>query len=213
MTTVAFGGRLVLTAGGRSVGLRVLRETVLADTWEIPVLADVAALEHPSGEVELRFADGVRRVPAHLTVLGGLLVLRAGRPEDGEAPLLRQRRDDVRGRLPLPVRGAVLGQHAPGPGTGAFSGVTVTVSAGGVAVAVPQPDLPRLPAGAATFLELELPDGSVVPSVIHVVEHGEECLRGRFVDIAAADRERLVRLIFAEERKNLAARSRTSRDG
>lgn len=210
MATVTFGGKLVLQAGGQRVVLRVLREAVLADAWEVPVLAEIAALGLPAGVVEVIGQDGACQLPAHLTFEDGRLMLRAGLPDD-EAPALLQRRDDVRGRLPLPVRGAVLG----GPGFDAddasFAGITVSVSAGGVAVAVPDPELPHLPIGSVTFLELELPDGGVVPAVVHVVDHGDGCLRGRFVDIAAADREKLVRLVFAEERRNLAERSQVRR--
>jgi hypothetical protein len=209
MATVTFGGRLVLLAGGQRVVLRVLREAVLTDAWEVPVLADIAVLGLPPGTVEVVGEDGANRLPAHLSFADGRLMLRAGLPED-ESPALLQRRDDVRGRLPLPVRGAVLGGHGD-EGDSSFAGITVSISAGGVAVAVPTAGLPLVPAGSVTFLELELPDGAVVPAVVHVVDHGDGCLRGRFVDIAAADREKLVRLVFAEERRNLAARAKIRR--
>lgn len=209
MATVTFGGRLVLQAGGQQVVLRVLREAVLTDAWEVPVLADIAVLGLPPGTVEVVGEDGAICFPAHLSFADGRLMLRAGLPDD-EAPALLQRRDDVRGRLPLPVRGAVLGGHGDDGGS-SFAGITVSVSAGGVAVAVPVSGLPPVPAGSVTFLELELPDGAVVPAVVHVVDHGDGCLRGRFVDIAAADREKLVRLVFAEERRNLAERAKIRR--
>ena len=114
MATVSFGGRLVLVTGGRRVVLRALGEAVLADAWEVPVLAEVGALGAPSGRLELVTEDGEQDMPAHLVFEGDRLLLRAGAP-DSVAPVLLQRRDDVRGRLPLPVRGAVLGGGGPGP--------------------------------------------------------------------------------------------------
>lgn len=227
MSVIPAGGRLALRSGPTTVSLRVLEDTSLDGDWRIPVLAGARALEVAGGEVELPGDGGVLRCTAHLALEDGRLVLRR---DDGSerAPVLLQRRRDVRGPVHLPVRGTVLGNRdGDEPEEAAFEGVTLSVSAGGLAVQL-MPDMaavlesapprPSHPGGTATtrlYLELELPNGPLVPAVVSLVRvqphglHGHlDAVRGAFLDIAAADRERLVGLVFAEERRMLARRSR-----
>jgi hypothetical protein len=64
------------------------------------------------------------------------------------------------------------------------------------------------------FLELELPEGPIVPAVVSLVGIRPfgvygclDELRGSFEDISAADRERLVKLVFERERRALRLRN------
>jgi hypothetical protein len=209
VTQVGRGARLALRLGDRRVPLRALADADLAGDWSLPVLALAQDFAATHGDVEIVTEAGVVTLPARLGHdSGGRLVLRP----HGDLPAVRvQRREDVRGSLTLRLRAAVLDPRTrPDLADLAFDGATVTVSAGGVSLA-PGDGVRRvelLPAGARLFLELELPDGALAPAVLSLVVPAGLGLRGSFVDIAAADRERLVRLVFAEQRQALAARRR-----
>jgi len=169
------------------------------------VLAGAPALTWGGGTAEVATDTGQISLDAHLSVTDGMLVLRPG-PSTRQVAV--QRRQDVRAPVALPLRGVVVtGQARSGLDHIALDGTTVTVSGGGIEAEI---DLatPRLPVGTAVFVELRLPDDAVVPAVLAVVEHRPRRFRGRFVDIAAADRERLVRLVFEQERRTLAHRPR-----
>jgi hypothetical protein len=221
---IAAGTSLMLRGGPAPIALRVLADTPLGPDWRIPVLAGARALQLAGGEIDLPPELDQPPLPVRILVEDGLLVLR---PRDGTRaePALPQRRQDVRGPLHLPLRGTVLtGGETTVPEPDSFAGVTVSVSAGGLAVQL----LPELtarpgrpdPAGPGPedrlgrlYLELELPDGPLVPAVLTLVTPAPGDprghpgpLRGAFADIAAADRERLVRLVFREERRMLARR-------
>lgn len=205
MTVVAAGSGLVLRVGENRVALRALREVTLDGDWHIPVLASAPALTWGGGTAEMVTDSGVVTMDAHLAVSGGMLVLRPGASTRQVAV---QRRQDVRAPLVLPLRGVVVtGQARSGLDQVGFEGSTLSVSGGGLEAAV---DLvtPRLPVGTAVFVEITLPEGMIVPAVLCVVEHRPRRVRGKFVDIAAADRERLVRMVFAQERHSLAHRPR-----
>lgn len=205
MAVVAAGSGLVLRVGANRVVLRALREVELEGDWSIPVLASAPALTWGGGMVEMVTEDGVTAFDAHLAVAGGTLVLRPGAAAQ---QLAVQRRQDVRAPIVLPLRGVVVsGQGRSGLDQVGMQGATITVSGGGIEAGV---DLtaPRLPVGTAVFMELSLPEGILVPAVLAVVEHRPRRVRGRFVDIAAADRERLVRMVFEQERRSLAGRFR-----
>lgn len=203
---VPAGSRLVLHAAGGPIVVRVLREVTLReDAFSIPVLACVSALLAGGGPADLPTPAGVVRCEAHLVLEDGRIMLRSGQGVGGQLEL-RQRREDVRGPVSLPLRGAVLrGRAGDDPGEAGFEGVTGTISAGGLSAEV-QPDL-QVPSGSRLYVELELPDGPLVPAVLAVVERSGESLRAQFVDISPADRERLVKLVFAEERRRLATRA------
>jgi hypothetical protein len=226
VSVVPAGSRLIFRNGPRSAELRVLRDTPISDRWQIPVLAEAGALGMAGGVVELPDESGISSLPAALCVQDGHLVLQ---PEDGtaSAPAVSQRRQDVRQPVHLPVRGMVLETGlADEAEETAFEGVTLSVSGGGLAIqlmpdmtavmeAAPQPE--ATPDGSRAkrlYLELELPEGPVVPTVVSLVGirpfgvHGYlDELRGTFEDISAADRQRLVKLVFEEERRLLRRRS------
>ena len=204
MTHVGRGSRLALRVGDRTVTLRALADLDLDGDWSLPVLALAAGLGDESGEVEIATDSGVVTVPARLVHDAGGLALR----RTGEGSVDRvQRRNDVRGPVALPLRAAVVDPRVRRDLADlAFDGATLDVSAGGLRLDASVDAAEALPAGARIFVELELPDDVIVPAVLSLVEPGAAGLRGPFVDIAAADRERLVRLVFAEQRRELKAR-------
>ena len=149
---------------------------------------------------------GALSLAAHLRLRDGVLELCPG---TADAPALRQRRQDVRGRLSLPLRATAADAAAQRVfSDGVVEGVTLDVSAGGVGVDL-HPRSGSTPYGSRLYLELSLPDHRLVPAVLSVVELSDRKLHGRFVDIAAADREHLVRLVFVEQRRALAERRRS----
>jgi hypothetical protein len=214
MTHVGRGSRLTVRVGDRSHPVRALADLELAGDWTLPVLALAAGIGDQPGHLEITTEQGVLRLPVRLVHGGrGLVLTRAGASPSGTetgldaAVVPVQRRADVRGAVALPLRAAVLtGRGQPDVADVAFHGATLTVSAGGASLAPQGPGSVELPCGARLFLELELPDGTLVPAVLGVLAPGGTGVRGPFMDIAAADRERLVRLVFAEQRRQLVAR-------
>ncbi len=210
MTSVPAGSRLVLCTDAGDVPLRSVREVDLVEGWAIPVIAPASVLGHGEGRLRLSTSGGPAELSAHLVAGGGQLVLRAGKAAPGATVVVQQRRADVREEVELGLRGAVvdaLGQDALAETT--IDGATVSVSAGGLRARLEAARVEAAldaPAGARLYLELELPGGQLVPCVVCVVELRGGLLRARFVDIAPVDRERLVRLVFAEQRLRLAER-------
>jgi len=205
MATVPARSRLVLCTGAGDVPLRSLREVELVPGWAIPVIGPAMVLGHGDGRLQLATDAGLVELDAHLVASDGQLVLRAGKAAPGGAVVVQQRRADVREGLELGLRGAALDALGHDALTeAAIDGSTVSVSAGGLQARV-EATLDA-PAGARLYLELELPGGQLVPCVVSVVELGGGLLRARFVDIAPVDRERLVRLVFTEQRIRLAER-------
>ena len=205
MTHVGRGSRLALRVGDRTVVLRALADLDLAGDWSLPVLALAAELDDAAGDVEIVTETGVVTVAARLVHdADGLALRRTG--DAGTAYV--QRRNDVRSSVALPLRAAVVDPRVRRDLADlAFEGATLDVSAGGLHLGAPDTVATgNLPAGARIFVELELPDDVIVPAVLSLVEPGGAGLRGPFVDIAAADRERLVKLVFAEQRRALKAR-------
>jgi hypothetical protein len=204
MVSVTPGARMVLRGGAGDVALRVLGEAELVGQWEVPVLASVASLREGAGVVELATPGGLLTLQAHLAVQDGRLALRAGPASEGT---FRQRREDVRAGLELPLRGAAVdaaGQQVLDRPL--VEGATTTVSGGGVSLVL-DGDLRLPPPGTPLYLEFQLPDGDLVPAVVSVVADAPPAgLRARFVDIAPRDRERLVKLVFEAERRLLAQR-------
>lgn len=205
MGSVVAGSRLVLRTPTGAVTLRALDTVDLTDGWCLPVLAPIKALTDSVGVLEIPHVDGVLQVAAYLVMTDGRLELRPGSPGPDARPVLQQRRGDVRGAVELAVRGAAL-DTAQGeePTEVALEGSTLSVSAGGILAELA--DGTVAPVGARLYLELELPDTGLVPCVVTVIESVPGRLRARFVDIAPIDRERLVRLVFVEQRRQAAAR-------
>jgi len=208
MTIISAGSRLVLRTGTGPMPLRTLADVQLSGRWFVPVLAPLRALEDGDGVLEAATASGQLSLAAHLRMREGVLELCPG---SADAPTLQQRREDVRGRLTLPLRATAADAAAQRAfSDGVVEGVTLDVSAGGLGVDL-HPRSGPTPYGSRLYLELSLPDDRLVPSVVSVVELSERRLHGRFVDIAAADREHLVRLVFMEQRRELASRRRELR--
>jgi hypothetical protein len=229
---VAAGSRVLLrTAKGARV-LRTLRDVSVDPesevAWFVPVVGDVSALALGPGTADLPTSHGVLQVQVILEGQGGGLGLRPVGPNG--RPLL-QRRGDVRSSIAIPVRGTLLPEgpltSRPAPLTGAGAGVadiegtTINASGGGLSAhvdgelldAVVRDGTPggrrALRAGTRLYLELDLPDGrGPAAAVAVVVLQRGGLLRARFHDISPADRERLVRMVFARHRDDLAERRR-----
>jgi PilZ domain len=207
MPSVPAGTRLMLHTSTGLIGMRCLRPTDLVGAWAIPVMASAAALVEGHGLVELTTTDGVVRVHAQLVQGPDSLLLCAG--DGGGRAVLQQRRNDVRAAVELPLRGVFLEPGlVPAELDAEFSASTDNLSGGGLA-AVLREDFPGVPPGDRVFLEMTLQAGRVVPLVLRVVDRQGRRLRGTFLDIAAADREALVRLVFEQQRRLLAGRRLT----
>jgi hypothetical protein len=210
MATVSAGGRLVMRVGGTAIPLRALSDVRLEGRWAVPVLAPLRALQDGDGVVEIVTDTGLYSASAHLRTDDGVLELVPGTCAQ---PALLQRRGDVRGRVGLPLRAVAADSAAETAlGDAVLEGVTVDVSAGGLAVELHPRSAPA-PRGSRLYLELTLPGGRLVPAVVYVVRTGDHCLHGRFVDIASADQEALVRMIFERQRLDLEQRARCTEDG
>lgn len=219
MASVVAGGRVTVHGPRRAVVMRALRRAQLTSGWRLPVLVDAAALDEAGvgGDpcpAELATDDGTVLLDATLERLDGSLLLRD--PAMSVAALTEQRREDVRARVSLDLRGRLLqGSYTDLTPTDLaarpagrveiadLAGRTRSISAGGIAATVTGP-VPA--AGSRVYLELAFPHGELAPAVLNVVATDGGLLRGRFVDISPRDRERLVRLVFARHRVELAAR-------
>lgn len=228
MVAVAAGDRLVLRTQGGLLAVRALQPAELVGPWRVLVLAPVGRATAVTGVLEIAVEGaGTVRLPARLALADGALVLEAGQagaPTGTYAPAdVGQRRGDVRGEVHLPVRVAALDGRAEQALHGlVLTGHTLDVSAGGARLALP--GLRRAPVvGARLYVEIELPDAELAPAVVSVVAGdgaggslppagtaGTPAAAGvvqvRFADLAPLDRERLVRLVFAAERRLLAER-------
>jgi PilZ domain len=208
MITVAGGDRLVVTTDEGPVAVRVLRAADLVGPWRIDVLAAVGHARPRHGVLEVAHDGEVHRLPVRLVLVDGALVLCAGRgPLHALTPPPAQRREDVRGELHLPVRSTALDARGePAFAGGVVGGHTVDVSAGGARL-----DLHGLrsavPLGTRLYAEFELPSGDLAPVVLTTLRHSwPGPLHARFLDVALADRERIVRLVFEAERGLLRER-------
>lgn len=197
------GTRLTVHHGQGSVVVRTCADVVIDGPWHVVVLAEAPVPTLADAWVELTTGHGVAAIPVRLDVAADGMVLSGGR-----ATVVRQRRSDVRGAVQVRVHAA---QASDGPDffVGPIvSGETVDLSAGGLRAV-----LPNLPAGiavegAATYVELTLPDDSVVQALGSVVRYERGTWQVHFhrIDPGAADR--LARLVFAAERRMLAERAR-----
>lgn len=225
MASVAAGSKILIHGPHLPLVLRSLRPVDLNGGWTVPVMGDVAAFQAARvgpGAAVVEFATDLGPVllDAELVQSDKFFVLRAAglRP----AAIVDQRRENVRGTVQLPLRAALLTAGstanrrssvisdetvADGGAAAALFGLTSTVSAGGISADLA--NLPGLGDGATVYVELELPAGDLAPAVMTVLEQTGSLVRARFVDISALDRERLVRLVFARQRSELAGRKQT----
>jgi hypothetical protein len=220
MASVAAGSRLLVHGGQSSLVLRSLRTVELDGGWCVPVMGDVEALQAAgltsrTALVEFPTDYGPLRLDAELVQGDGTFVLRA--PGLRTAAMVEQRRENVRGLVQLPFRGTVLAaaatrSRAPEDGaTADLAGITQTVSGGGISADLD--GTPLVAPGTRIYVELGMPGGDLAPAVMTVVEHDGPRVRARFIDISPLDRERLVRLVFARQRAELAERRRSEELG
>jgi hypothetical protein len=218
MTTVAAGSRLLVHGGQAPVTLRALRAVDLAGGWAVTVLGDLASLQAAelTGQtmaVDFPTPNGLLRLDAEIVQAEGGFLLRA--PRMRAAAIVEQRRENVRALVRLPLRGTVLATAstrsqaseaiaASGDDGLVLAGSTETVSGGGVSLGLQGAG--GVAAGATIYVELGMPGGDLAPAVLSVLEHGGSALRARFVDLSPLDRERLVRLVFTQQRADLAER-------
>jgi hypothetical protein len=223
MTTVATGSKLLIHGSQTTLTVRSLRRIELAGDWFVPVMADLALLQaagvmEGTSAVDFPTELGLIRLDAELLQTEEALVLRA--PGLRTAAMIEQRRDDVRGLVRLPLRGKVLvssgattrsevaqGSERPEAGVN-LVGTTSSVSGGGISAELTMADW--VDPGSKIYVEIEMPGGDLAPAVMTVLEHDGHRVRARFIDISPLDRERLVRLVFARQRAELAKRSRSA---
>jgi hypothetical protein len=226
MTTVTAGSRLVIHGPESTLTLRTLRTIELVGDWYVPVMADLELLQaagvtDATSEVDFPTDQGRLRLDAELLQTDEALVLRA--PGLRTAAMIEQRRENVRGLVRLPLRGKVLvssgaasrsqgaqeAQESDRPEIGVdLAGTTSSVSGGGISAELTMADW--VDAGSKIYVEIEMPGGDLAPAVMTVLHHEGQLVRARFVDISALDRERLVRLVFARQRAELAERRRSA---
>jgi len=203
---VEAGTRVVLTGDGTRTALRTLGAAHLDGAWELPVLAAATGLRDATGTVELTTPRGLLTLPARLSVTAHGLVLRPAPSAGGPPARLRQRRDDVRGPLELPLRCAVLPDGDPDEQHGpVLSGLTTSVSGGGVGLLlhpVPARHTTAPAPGDLLQIDLDLHPHLCVPAVAEVVD-ASPVVRARFLRISPRDREHLVRAVFEAERHAL----------
>lgn len=111
--------------------------------------------------------------------------------------VLRQRRDYARADLMLPIE-----IWADAESDEPVTGMTLDVSGGGVR-AIIEADLRP---GELVRLSLELPEGHAVEGLARVIGQRDDCVAFQFHDIVPADRERLVKAVFASHRRDATVR-------
>ena len=111
--------------------------------------------------------------------------------------VLKQRRDYARADLILPVE-IWPDAECDEP----VAGMTLDVSGGGLR-AVLQADLE---AGELVRIAVELPEGHAVEGLARVIGQRDDCTAFQFHDIVPADRERLIKAVFASHRRDAAVR-------
>lgn len=222
MTSVAAGSKLIVHGAQGTVVLRSLRTVELEGGWQVSVLGDLAALQSAGidgGTLPVDFAtdQGLLRLEAEVLVGDGSFLLKV--PGLRTAALVEQRRENVRAGVRLPLRGTVLSSGVDtrsqaeadldqGGAQVILDGITETVSAGGISA---QLAAGTIVPGARIYLELAMPGGNLAPAVLSTLGQAGTIIRAEFVDISPLDRERLVRLVFSQQRAELAGRRHVSR--
>ena len=110
-------------------------------------------------------------------------------------PVLRQRRDYARADLILPVE-IWPDAECDEPVTG----MTLDVSGGGLRAVIDT----DLESGELVRISLALPEGHAVEGLARVIGRRDECVAFQFHDIVPADRELLVKAVFASHRRDAA---------
>ena len=109
----------------------------------------------------------------------------------------------------LAAGGAHTSFLAPTPVAGSEQLIRVrNISAGGMLATLDIGTSDRVVPGTVLSIDVELPEGGRLPVKLNVIAVGNFGLRGSFIDISHAHAERFAKLVFAQERAKLAARSR-----
>lgn len=112
-------------------------------------------------------------------------------------PVVEQRREHARAELVLDIEVWPDAEYVE-----PVTGVTLDVSAGGLRAALPTP----LDQGSVIRFAVDLPEGGRLGGLIRVVEQRDDCVAFEFHEISEADRERVVRAVFASYRSDAAVR-------
>ncbi|HKI90801.1 MAG TPA: PilZ domain-containing protein [Gaiellaceae bacterium] len=112
-------------------------------------------------------------------------------------PTVNQRREHARADLVLDVE-VWPDADCEEPVTG----VTLDISAGGMRAALATP----LEPDSIVRFAVALPDGDPLEGLVRVIEQREDCVACEFHDIVFADRERIVRAVFASYRRDASVR-------
>jgi len=112
-------------------------------------------------------------------------------------PVVNQRREHARADLVLDVE-VWPDADCEEPVTG----VTLDISAGGLRAALATPLEPN----SIIRFAVDLPDGGPLEGLVRVIEQRDDCVAFEYHDIVAADRERLVRAVFASYRRDASVR-------
>jgi hypothetical protein len=220
VVTIEPGTRLVLRTAHRAILVRALGAGALSGQWSLPVMAATVAWEPVRGELDLPTGAGSAVLEAELARVDAGMVLRAPpeRAGDGARPAARhdrgphrvQRRAHARAVVEVPVRAGLLDGEATEPDeeVRVMTGRTLSVAGGGLALRWDEPQ--HLLPGFRLYLELAPESGRLLPAVVQVVTAAanHRHVRVRFLDIAPADVERLVRLVFVAQRTEIASRRR-----
>ena len=151
-----------------------------------------------------RTPSGLLTLPARVVDDGSGMVLALGAPTPPT-----QRRNEVRGELELTIQVTLPAPiDRPELGMQVVRGRTRNISAGGMLATLDIGTSDRVEPGTVLSIDVELPEGGRLPVKLNVIAVGNFGLRGSFIDIPHAHAERFAKLVFAQERAKLAARSR-----
>jgi hypothetical protein len=192
------GTALTVLVAGRRTAVRTLAPAEIGPPVDIPVMAPAELVDQPAGVVEIATSAGLVTVPAQVVRTPEAVVLRLGAVLHRE-----QRREAVRGDVALDVLIAV--PDGSGAHRRVVRGRTVNVSAGGLMVELASSG-EGVDAPSVLDAEITLSEDVHVPAVLNVVAVQGRGLRTAFVRIDAGAQQELVKLVFARERAQLAAR-------
>jgi hypothetical protein len=210
--TIAAGSTLTLRAAGQRVTLKTLAEASLDSAGgagagaRVAVIGPSEALGLGPGEAQLSTPAGLLSLPARVVDDGHGMVLALGAPPTPPT----QRRNEVRGELELTIH-VTLPAPPENPELGAVvvRGRTRNISAGGMLATLDVGTAGSVEEGTVLSIDVELPEGAGrVPVKLKVIAVGNFGLRGSFVDLPHVHAERFARMVFAQERAQLAVRSR-----
>jgi hypothetical protein len=210
--TIAAGSTLTLRAGGQRVTMKTLADARLDTAGgagagaRVAVIGPSDALGLGPGEAQVSTPAGLLLLPARVVDDGQGMVLALGAPP---APPT-QRRNEVRGALELTIHVTLPAPpENPELGSVVVRGRTRNISAGGMLATLDVGTAGSIAPGTVLSIDVELPEGAGrIPVKLTLIEVGNFGLRGSFIDLPHVHAERFARLVFAQERAQLAMRSR-----